>query len=362
MNIRRFIITGDFLRVDRIGEPTQDINIRWLFHLLRPVLEFLSPFPVRMQRFDDSAIGLSASLYAHNGLPCSLAGWARLYAKQPDARELALLYARFEDALVISFELPELVRSGFERLQIPYLDFTIHPVRFLPDLLFGVRSNIQSLGHSLQPWSVSESEIRIGAGRVMAQLSRLPRKRPLETPARIALFAAQTPDDKVRIQHGRFSGYEDYDACFAALLHDYDRILVKAHPCAPDDENLKSLLQRFPALEPVPDNLYYLLSHENILRAYSLNSSASIEAAYLGVPGTHFAPYPYFFSSEELSSTGYLTLGSAFVGTEFWKTVLRHLGLPCKKRKTPSPAFLPDISLRQSLGISWAAGFLQDRL
>lgn len=361
MTVRRFIITGDFLRVDRNGEATQDINIRWLFHLLRPVLEQLSPFPVRMQRFDNSALGISACLYAHNGLPCSLASWARLYAKQPDTRELALLYARFEDALVIGFELPDLVRNGFERLEIPYLDFTIHPVRFLPDLLFGVRSNIRNLGHALRYWSVSENEIRIGAGRAMARLSRLPRKRDLETPARIALFAAQTPDDKVRIHQGRFSGYDDFEACFAALLRHHDRVLVKAHPCAPDDENLKRLLLRFPALEPVPDNLYYLISHESIERVYSLNSSASVEAAYLGVPGTHFAPYPSFFSSKELSSTGYLTIGSAFVGPDFWQTVLRHLGLPCTERQAHSQSLLPDISLRQSLGISWAAVLFQDK-
>ena len=356
--VKKIVVTGDILRINLNGGSSQDVNIRWLYHLIRPVLKMLSSFPVEPLYHTNSKGCLSAELYRINGQPVSFDGWVSMYDKQPTARDMAVIYDQFEESLVIAFELPEFMRKAFDQLMIPYVDFTIHPARFLDDLLFGVRSNIRWLGEALKPWVVCEEEIRLSAGLAMSMMARLPMLEQCAGARDVALFAGQTTDDKVLIRNGRMMQADDFMQAFADISAKHEKVLVKPHPYVKHNPVVTALTRLFPNAIEVDANFYHLMAQDSISYVYSITSSTSIEAAYFDKRGVHLAPYPYAFSDTSAIGGCFLQVGPEIYTPCFWQTVLNIVGI-----ETSS---VPSISLRhernrmrRSLRNFWGANIFE---
>lgn len=356
--IERILITGDILRVTQDGRPTQTVNINWLYNLIRPSLEMLSNLPVSALTFKGKGNCLAAEVYSINRLPVQLSSWVKLFNKRPNARELALLYQAFESSLVIGFELPEMLKMGLEELDIPYVDFTIHPVRFMDDLIFGLRTNIPGLEDGLRDWVVYDEEMHVAAGVALASLSRLPRINECEDTDNIGLFACQTNDDKVLIKGGALTKAEDYLDEFAEMSSRHSKILVKPHPYAPQNNVVLALTRLFPNTEVIDANFYHLLSHEKISHVYSLTSSTSIEAAYFGKVGVHLGDYPYAFSDQNGIGGHYLTIRPEIYVPKFWQSVISKLGIHTNTvRQITLP--MERSRMRRSLRNFWGADIFE---
>ena len=352
--IRRIIVTGDMLRVNHAGSETQSINIRWLYHLIQPALKMLSNLPVQMLLHERTRSGLAFEIYRSNALEPTLENWADLYEREPTARDLAWIQSAFEDALVVAFELPEIVRRSLVLLGIPYIDLTVHPARFLDDIAFGVRSNIKDIGSPLRPWVLTDPEIRIGAGLAQATLSRLPLLAGFGNIDNLALFACQTGDDKVLIRNRKFMRTEDFLDEFAAMSARHNRILVKRHPYARGTSAHVALTRLFPNAVEIDANIYQLLIQPGITHVYSITSSASIEAGYFGKQGKHLAPYPYVFSEDRLSDVEYLQIRPAFHLPQFWAPLFAQIGIDTAP-PPPVPSTLLPNRMRMSLRNFWGA-------
>ncbi|QAU35547.1 hypothetical protein [Janthinobacterium sp. 17J80-10] len=325
--IKKILVTGDLMRQLTSGGSGQNGNIRWLFNLVSPALEMATNLPVSPVYFtgDDACIG--TRIYAVNHAQPTFSNWVKLYHMDADARTLAVIHEAFADALVVAFELPEIVRKAFDKLGIAYVDLTIHPARFMDDLLFGLRSNIPGLPDALAGWVVYEEEIRIAAGIAAASLSKLSRLPQCEQQHNVALFAGQTSDDKVLIRGDRLMRADDFMDQFTELSAMHEKILVKPHPYARENNVVLALTRLFPNTELVEANFYHLLSHDAISKVYSLTSSTSIEAAYFGKQGIHLAPYPYAFSDESASGGTYLTIRPEIFLPQFWAGILGKSGV-----------------------------------
>lgn len=357
--IKKILITGDILRVTEGGKPTQTININWLYHLIRPSLEMLCKLPVSAVTFKGDANCLATGLYSINRLPMQLSSWVKLFNKWPNAREQALLYQVFQDSLVVGFEIPEIIKMGFEELDIPYVDFTIHPVRFMDDLIFGLRSNIADLGDGLRDWMVCDEEMHVAAGIALASLSRLPRIKECEGSDNIALFACQTNDDKVLIRNGALTKAEDFLDEFAEMSSLHSKILVKPHPYAPQNNVALALTRLFPNTELIDANFYHLLSHDKVTHVYSLTSSTSIEAAYFGKVGVHLGNYPYAFSDQNGYGGHYLTIRPEIYVPKFWQSVISKVGINMNSiRQITLP--VERSRMRRSLRNFWGADIFEN--
>jgi len=352
--IRKIIVTGDVLRVGHAGQGTQNVNIRWLQHLLAPALRMLTDTPLEMLLHESAAGNLAHDFYRRNELQMCVRNWVELYARPPSPEDLEKISAAFQGALVLAFELPEIIRAGLAKAGIPYVDFTIHPLRFLDDVPFGVRSNIPGVQQALQEWVLTAQEISIGAGLAMSTLTRLPPPAGCEQADGWALFACQTLDDKVLIRDGRLMQAADFLDAFAAMAARHPRILVKPHPAAAGGAPTKLLKRLFRNVCEVDANFYLLLAQPGISDVYSITSSTSIEAPYFGKRGTHFAPYPYVFSQDRLTEIEYLQVRPAIHLPQFWEPVLAATGLAVR----PAPAVDKTLSpnrMRRSLRASWGA-------
>lgn len=355
ISIKKIAITGDFLRINREGVFGQSTNIRWLYYLLSPFLSLLGKeITPTLITGNLSTESITNKFYMAQGVLPSLKAWITLYASSPNLRQRALLQAYFSNSLVISFELPDIVKFGLIELGIPFIDFTIHPVRFMQDLLFGVRSNIPLIQDVFAPWRVTEDSISIEAGCAQATLCRLPRLKPCEDADDIALFACQTSEDKVLIQNGQFLTTEDFFDDFVKISSNHDKILVKPHPYEKNKKNQYLLTQLFAKSEVIKSNFYHILSHENVTTVYSLTSSTTIEARYFNKKGIHVAHYPYIFSENTLTETIYMSIRPCFLQTKLWIKIFELLDIPLKNKHIPSM----NIDIRKSLNNYWGSDIL----
>lgn len=356
ISIKKIAITGDFLRINRDGAFAQSTNIRWLYSLVSPFISLLcKEITPTMVTGSLSAESITNKFYMARGTLPSLNAWVTLYDSIPNLRQQALLQTYFSHSLVISFELPEIVKIGLIELNIPFIDFTIHPVRFMRDLLFGVRSNIPLVQEAFAPWRVYEDSIRIEAGCAQATLCRLPRLKSCQDAEDIALFACQTSEDKVLIQNGQLLTTEKFFDDFVKISCNHDKILVKPHPYEKNKNNQYLLSQLFTKSEIIESNFYHILSHENVTAIYSLTSSTTIEARYFNKKGIHIAQYPYIFSENTLSEKIYMSIKPCFLQANLWMKIFELLNIPLKKAK-----HIPtiDIDMRKSLGNYWGADIL----
>lgn len=71
------------------------------------------------------------------------------------------------------------------------------------------------------------------------------------------------------------------------------------------------------------------MSHDNIEAVYSISSSTSVEAKYLGKQGYHLADYPFRFTEEvdeaEFKFGSFFTVDDAIFSADFWRKVLSPL-------------------------------------
>lgn len=358
--VKRIVVTGDVFRCSQDNRRfgIQRGNIEWLYQLIRPSLEMLSNLPVQSLYYTGSQNCLATRLYKAKGLDPSFESWVSLYESQPSHRDLAIFDEQLGDALVIGFELPEFTRQALDTVDTPYVDFTIHPVRFMDDLIFGVRSNVGGLAEALQEWVVREDEIRIHAGLARATLVRLPRVPQCNGVDDAALFCGQTTDDKVLIRNGRLMQAEDFLPQLAEMCRRHERVFVKPHPFSPMNPVILTLTRLFPNTEVVDANFYHLLAHEGITHVYSITSSTSIEAAYFDKQGRHFARYPYVFTDFTAGGGAYLTIDSEIYSQKFWAHIVRLLNIPCSRSRLIEVKKVPS-RMRRSLRSFWGADVLE---
>ena len=356
-NYNQIKFTGDIFRVSYRQRPTQDGNIKWLYHALKNPLKLATSLAIEMELHSNQDISLVSSAYRMIDEGISMDAWPKLYYHSDFSEEfLQQVWLNFRNSIVIAFELPEILKTALDSLSIPYIDIIIHPVRFLDDIVFGIRSNNREITELLHTYLVPEEVILIQAGLVIASMNRLKR---LKIPGKAALFAGQTTDDKVLINQKKFYNVSDFLEQFSKIAASYDTLVIKSHPYTYDPFEAISISRLFNNCITVTENFYYLMSHDNIESVYSISSSTSIEARYLGKKGYHLAKYPFKFTDDlneaEFQLGAFFTVDDVIFSTDFWRKVLSPLisTTPVTGIKLPKKANRIRTSLRSFWGFNF---------
>lgn len=356
--IKKVMITGDIFRANKFGEPSQDININWLYQILQNPIKLAASCEVNKVLFSKKKDSLTNCAYEMIGEEVSIDAWAKLfYLNNFNNEFLQHIWLQFRQAIVVAFELPEILRVAFEQLGIIYVDIIIHPIRFLDDVIFGIRSNNIKISETLQNYMLSEEKILLNAGIVMASMSRLKR---LEIPGSAVIFAGQTADDKVLIEDGKFLKISDFLDNFSQITRDFDTLIIKPHPYSSNPFEAISISRLFDRCLTTNENFYYLLSHDNIEAVYSISSSTSVEANYLGKQGYHFAQYPFNFAKKweisEFKKGSFIPIDDVILSADFWRNILD----PILSTTAPTGYQLPKKPnrIRTSLRNFWGFNFV----
>lgn len=356
--INRFVVTGDVFRPNQQGNAGQDININWLYAAVQQPLRLATTHPVEKALFSKQPTSLTRSAYSMLEEPISTQAWAKLFHwKQLTQEFLQYVWLVFRKTIVIAFELPEVLRSAFEKLGIIYVDIIVHPVRFLDDVIFGIRSNHPEIAQALYHYVIPEESILLSSGMVLATMARL---KPLPIRGKAVLFAGQTTDDKVLIHGDRFFKPSDFVDRFVELAAQYDTVLIKPHPYSREPFDAISISRLIDNCVVVKDNFYYLMAQDNVEAVYSISSSTSIEAQYLGKAGHHFAEYPFAFSDrwsqEDFKAGAFTAVDDVIFSADFW----RHILSPVMSTTQASGIRLPKKPnrIRSSLRNFWGFNFV----
>lgn len=358
--IKRIIVTGDTFRTTKDSKwfGGQNKNIDWLYQLIRPSIEEFWGGALETHFYSGNADCLASRICKAKGVELDFDLWTGLYNKMPNNRELSIIEDHFHESFIVGFELSNYMCHGLKYLGIPYVDFALHPVRFMDDIFFGIRSNVPLLSEALGGMIVEERTIKLHAGMSLASLSQLSPLKAYENLEDVGLFCCQTSDDKVLIKNGRLIMPFDYMDKFSEMSKRHERILIKPHPLDPDNEILMSLTRLFNNTEITTENIYHLISQKPVKNIYSITSSTSIEAAYLGKNGVHLEKYPYLFSEESMSYLEYLSIDSNIYSSEMWLPLLETLGIEVISdsiKVTPKTRN----QIRRSLRAFWGANIFE---
>lgn len=359
MTCRRIVFTGDFLRPSYNGQdPTQHYNIQWCHDLL--CRQFASATGLRTEMIAWNHRGVVAGqldkqsidqIYSMLGLPRSIQSWASVYEELylPEVLDTFLAEV-FRDALVVGFELPPYLEHVLVRHGIPFVDLIIHPVRFLDDIFFGIRTSCPQANEAVAGHAISEEFIHTVAG-IQAAAAR--RQVHFAPPPGSALLLLQTRFDRTQIRDGGFIGAIDYLNDIGQLAAGCSTFYVKDHPLDPGTNHALAVRCAFRNVKMTTENVYRLMASEHIAQVLTLSSSTGIEARYFGKVGHFIYKEPNRFALDgALPQPGeFVGVFDGFLSPDFWREVLSSITTTTKTTGTTIPC-KPN-RLRTSLRSFW---------
>ncbi len=348
---RNALVLGDVLRPDPgVVRMNQRINIECLATLLRAPLAAIG---VKLEGIGghlgpDEFRQFLTRFYAAFDLPPTLESWAAVYRREaPGAEAFGPLVHLVQDTLVIGFELPPIVQSLLTRVGATYIDVRLHPLRCLPDLLYGVSSNSPSVRRRISKWGMSHS---FAAGHLALLKSRHARFGRAQDLDGSLLFLAQVRGDSALIGDAGF--YADEDVVRGVEdIRGGRRLWIKPHPLDAYNPTIQKLLDAVADAEVWNGNFYTAACVTEGVEFISVSSSASYEAAALGNKArvlSKYAALPSQPAPEE-----YTPILFEYRLPEFWADVLfGDTDGAAATTHQPSATFVPN-ALRSSLYASW---------
>ncbi|SHI90073.1 hypothetical protein SAMN02745194_01316 [Roseomonas rosea] len=322
-HIQRIVFSGDVLRPgDAAFRPAQTENILWFHRLVRGQAAAATRLPVEAVTWGR---GIDTErLYDLWGAEKSWRGWARLFdAGFAPEGVVAALEQAFGGAVVIGFELAESMKRILSLLGIPFLDFSVHPVRFLDDVFFAVQTNDAAVFEVMLPDHAEESAFLGPAGLLAASALKF---RPNLRIRGESLLVGQTRIDRSLVRGGRVVDLSDFGPELRAAVGE-GGVVFKPHPYANSDFGALSAGLSLRRMQVSRENIYALMASEEIRRVVGVSSSVLLEARYFGQEAhmLHESPFDIPARRGEAVPGQHLSVLDAWGDTDFWRRVLAPL-------------------------------------
>jgi hypothetical protein len=321
-SIRGVVVLGDILRPNPEGMPGGvDGQIGWLHLALRHQVHaacglaptLLSP---------SSCSTLHGLITAERSPAAAQSYWAARHGRMlPRSPIRDLLEERLAGQFCIGYELPPYLIQLLDDLRVPYVDLRVHPIRFLDDLLFGVRPSSARMAPALAEWAVPRSIALNSAGLHEAEARLRPR---LACGPGALLVLGQRPGDATQITGGDFFDAMTIREKLHRLCPPGTPILLKDHPSGERHSLVAEVLAARPEARFAETPIYQLLADPAIGRVLTVNSSVAYEAPFFDKPVTNMLPLPVqvAWRGDPLRRGMHATIGDAFLNTDFWRGLL----------------------------------------
>jgi hypothetical protein len=228
------------------------------------------------------------------------------------------------------------------------LNISIHPIRFADDIFFNFETNNEELRKKLKKYEVNYDIFYHYADIVKATYLKTIKKNNIKENS--LLLIGQTQMDKVIFDGTKYLTLLDYIEDIKNIAKDYDGLYFKPHPYAKNTKKIYNTLKKeFKNITLVYDNVYHLLSNDNIKHIVALNSSVLYEAKYFKKEVT-FLYKPYFdFKNSDIGIYG------DYFSSSFWSDIL-----DTKDTNILLP-FVPN-RLRKSINDFWGYNEISDEI
>jgi hypothetical protein len=339
-------------------EPLQRSQLGWIQRLLsRPVRRAAGLEPGRFLGTDDGAEGLDrGEFFRRSGLAFDPgARFLPFLPEELSEASLAMLSPHLSaDSLLIGYELAEPTRRVLARLGVPFIDFWLHPVRFLDDLLFGFYASDPASHRELPAFAIDPEVFWLYADRIRTAFHA--RGQVPDLVPGSALFVGQTLRDKAVLRHTRMLNVLDYQDAFTDLCRAHPRVYYSRHPhLGAGDEAILQFLGGIGNVELCPHPAYQLLASDRITRVMTVSSSVGIEAQYFDLP-SDILYQPVINLGTRHECQEYVAIFQEWLSPHFWSRIL---GPVLPTRPCGRVAFLdPGNKLRDMLDWQFSNRFL----
>jgi hypothetical protein len=252
----RVLFMGDSYRGD------QEQNIKRLFDLFAPVVMSCGGLP---------ELCVSA-LNRRSGPEAWMSDWIESLKGECSS---VLNGSDLDRVAIIAFELSWVDRQYLDAAGVPWVNFEIHPVRFLDDLYFNVETSFAADFSSLE---VPDDYIHVRADVLRARYGFLD-----EVCSKRLLIVGQTPIDKSIYFDGVFKSLPDYFDSLDSIVQSFDAVDYRPHPYLTDTEVDTLIRDRYSAGQCADWDFYRLLASCRYGAVCGISSSTLREAAYFGL-------------------------------------------------------------------------------
>lgn len=347
-SVKRILVTGDFLRpLEADSAQSESVRrIRWFEDLLGPPVSLATDLP--MERLACEGTLQLRSLYEDAGLTPSLDAWTELFAGPIEGRLANRIVDLCRDAIVVSIELPPSIAALLHAAGIPVIDAAVDPHRFLYDIPLAWRSTVPRVREAMAPFRVNRFEIRRRAAQIKAKSRWLA---PIEVAPGSTLVLDQIPTDSAMIDTAarRRVSWSDYFDQLERLKR-CGPMIWRRHPSNTESPQIAAILGDAAQSN---DNIYQLLSHDNLVRVAAISSGGVVEARAFGKEGIHFLDR---YAGVRLDGwrEGIPVIGD-WLSPHFWSRVL--LPLVDTHQHVPHLPVEKDF-LRRTVNYDWGFGWI----
>ncbi len=199
--------------------------------------------------------------------------WMSSWMRSLKKRSTSILKGRkLENAAVIAFELSSLDKKYLDSVGIPWVNFKIHPIRFLDDLYFDVETSFVT---DLSELELPDDYIQVRADVMRARYGFIDNQS-----SRRILIIGQTPIDKSLYFDGVFKKIPDYFDKLDLITQSFSGVDYRPHPYLTDVDVDKLITGRYGAGSCIDADFYRVLSSGHYGAVCGISSSVLHEASY----------------------------------------------------------------------------------
>lgn len=356
MNIDKILISSDLLRPIIVNNNIEYFHFKRLdkyYNFLKYQLSSATNLLVEKFSFDNTDFSMF-TFYELCGLKLEgVDDWYKIYDLENIPQSAVDYYEKYiKNSLVIYHEPSKIIKKIHNILDIPYIEQTIHPIRYMDDNFWGFSTNCGEIFNQIRKYQIDEELFYIYANSIKAFAGQ----DPLDIEENSLLLAGQTNSDKALFDGSKMLSIFDYEDEIIELSKKYEKIYYKPHPYNFDLEKTEEFLSQFASIEIVDENIYKLLSHKNIAKVCAITSGVLYEAKYFekDVQYLH-KPYLTFDYNKncEFNEDTYLSIYNEFVKPVFWKEILKNV-LSVKNECKDFPVNIRPNFVRNSFSDFWA--------
>jgi hypothetical protein len=264
------------------------------------------------------------------------------------------------DSIVVGYEMSDLMLGALASMGIPYIDIALHPIRFLRDLVFAIRTNDVWISKVALDCEDRLETIPLQIASIKAKAAWM--YKPRQVVGKTLLILGQSPYDRALLTStGNFASLRDYEYDLLRIVDDYDSIIYKPHPYDWSKElpwESPRILQRIKLAE---DNFYQLISQPGVRKVFALNSSGLTEASLFGLNTQSLIPPRYAWARSLQGSDalgGLIPQTPSWITALFWNRILNDAPFDSSNVRFALVNQLDNNFFRKSMNADWGFSFI----
>jgi hypothetical protein len=327
MKFEKVILTNDYLRVNEAGKnlfetPFKE-NLRWIKVLIGDAISDALKIDKREFFTADESGSKSIRWRIYNDLclPFSVSSWSFVYEQVEISDSVKKELAdRLTKSLIVSFESSPALLKTYNEIGVSYIDIAIHPIRFLDDYVFAIRTNIDEVRKKIADYKLKDELCRAKARIYQAKSARLTVFQKL--PACSVLFIGQMDQDSSLIEKQRMIDL-DYIKCHLEELSSlYPNVYYKKHPHNKHTKLITEFIEEVERIEVLDCNIYDALGSGVFSKIISISSGVLHEARIFGYETKRISKArDYYEKVDEPDELAYLGVMRLPMIKEFWESL-----------------------------------------